>query len=318
MKVMLTLAPDDLDAMRIRVRRFDELGFDALGFGDSPGYHDPYVCIASAATVSSRLRLGPMVTNVVTRAPQVTARALQSLDALSGGRVFAGLGAGDSALAGARRDMASVEVMRAGLEEIRSTWKSVDSAAGGWRLVVAANGPRTLEMAGAVADVVVSGAGIDPDSISRSMAVVREGARHNPGGVEFWAVVRMVVGDDRGKALGELRPLLASGANHVFHSRAERDMLSPDIRAKVVQLRERYDYSRHGRQASNPNADLVDELGLREFLGRRFALAGPPAGIIEGIRSLAAQGVAGLVIPAVGVDVDVLIERFGRDILPHI
>ena len=316
MKVMLTLAPDNFEALARRVRACDQFGFSALGFGDSPGYHDPYVSIALAIQHSRSLRLGPMVTNVVTRAPQVTGRALRSLDELSGGRVFAGIGAGDSALAGAKRTMETVAGMRAGIEAVRSGWRLAERPDERWRFVIAANGPRTLEMAAEVADVVVTGAGIDPLSLARARAIYERGAARNSRKVEMWAVVRMVVADDETAAVKELRPLLASGANHVFHSQAEMDLLPEAVRNRVQRLRERYDYEFHGQRSGNPNAELVDELDLRPYLGSRFAIAGSPARIVDGIRALAGQGVAGVVIPAVGVDTDLLIERLGREVLP--
>src|SRR5687767_1035354 len=118
MKIMLTMAPENFAKLAERVRACDTFGFTALGFGDSPNYHDPFACIAVAARESQSLRLGTMVTNVVTRAPQVIGRALRSLDELSGNRVFAGFGTGDSALAGAKRAKPTVAELRAGIEEV--------------------------------------------------------------------------------------------------------------------------------------------------------------------------------------------------------
>jgi len=55
---------------------------------------DPWVCLAAVACATARLRIGPMVTPLVRRRPQVLARQVVTLDRLSGGRVTLGLGLG--------------------------------------------------------------------------------------------------------------------------------------------------------------------------------------------------------------------------------
>ena len=51
-----------------------------------------------AANATSRVRLGPTVTNAFTRHPAVAASAIAAIDELSGGRAFLGIGSGDSAI----------------------------------------------------------------------------------------------------------------------------------------------------------------------------------------------------------------------------
>jgi probable F420-dependent oxidoreductase len=58
------------------------------------GIYDPLVTLAVAAGATSRVRLGTTVLIVPYRNPVVTAKMVSSLDALSGGRVVLGVGAG--------------------------------------------------------------------------------------------------------------------------------------------------------------------------------------------------------------------------------
>jgi alkanesulfonate monooxygenase SsuD/methylene tetrahydromethanopterin reductase-like flavin-dependent oxidoreductase (luciferase family) len=60
----------------------------------TPSIADPWLCLAAAATVTSTLLLGPMVTPLARRRPQVVARQLVTLDQLSGGRALLGVGLG--------------------------------------------------------------------------------------------------------------------------------------------------------------------------------------------------------------------------------
>ena len=74
-------------------------GFDWLGVADSQSvFRELYVALAQAALHTRRIRLGPLVTNPLTRHLVVTASAISSVDELSGGRAMLGLGSGDSAL----------------------------------------------------------------------------------------------------------------------------------------------------------------------------------------------------------------------------
>ena len=56
---------------------------------------DPYVCLAVMAARTSRITLGPMVTPLIRRRPQVVTRQAVTLDHLSQGRLVMGFGIGD-------------------------------------------------------------------------------------------------------------------------------------------------------------------------------------------------------------------------------
>ena len=56
---------------------------------------DPWVCLAAIALATSTITIGPMVTPLPRRRPQVVARQAVSLDHLCEGRLILGLGRGD-------------------------------------------------------------------------------------------------------------------------------------------------------------------------------------------------------------------------------
>jgi alkanesulfonate monooxygenase len=91
---------DDLLAMALLA---EELGFDAffrsdhfLAFGGDglPGPTDAWVTMAALARETSTIRLGTLVTSATFRLPGPLAIAVAQVDAMSGGRVELGLGAG--------------------------------------------------------------------------------------------------------------------------------------------------------------------------------------------------------------------------------
>ena len=68
-------------------------GFTFVGLFDSPyNFQDIYPYLGIAATQTEKVELGPYVTNPLTRHPSVTASAVATLDVLSEGRAFLGLG----------------------------------------------------------------------------------------------------------------------------------------------------------------------------------------------------------------------------------
>lgn len=56
--------------------------------------HDPFVALATAAAATRRLRVGTGICLIIQRDPIVTAKAVASLDVLSGGRCLFGIGGG--------------------------------------------------------------------------------------------------------------------------------------------------------------------------------------------------------------------------------
>src|SRR3989475_11824531 len=94
------------DTTRSPAVRAEQLGYDSVwvsdhvvvphanvkNFGET--VFDPLVTLAVAAGTTTRVRLGTTVLIVPYRNAVVTAKMIASLDALSGGRVVLGIGAG--------------------------------------------------------------------------------------------------------------------------------------------------------------------------------------------------------------------------------
>ena len=84
-------------------RRAEELGFtggwvyDHLAWRGHTPWDDAYASLAAAAAITSRIRLGTLVTTANFRTPMPTASAIRTIDRISGGRLTLGIGAGGSA-----------------------------------------------------------------------------------------------------------------------------------------------------------------------------------------------------------------------------
>lgn len=84
-------------------QRAEELGFagawvyDHLAWRGHTPWDDAYTSLAAAAAVTSRIRLGTLVTSPNFRTPVPTASAIRTIDRISGGRLTLGIGAGGAA-----------------------------------------------------------------------------------------------------------------------------------------------------------------------------------------------------------------------------
>lgn len=213
-----------LDAFAADVRRAEALGWDAAFQPDSQlRRRDTYVLLAAAARATERIALGPLLANPVNRHPTVTASSIATIDELAPGRTLLGWGVGDTAvrLAGLRPARvteleASTRLMRALLDG-----ESVDVARGRparlphhrpvpiW---IAAGGPRTLRMAGAVADGVFIRVGTHPANIGTALDAIRAGAAaagRDPSTVRLGVVFHTVLVDDPDRAMTMAKSMAA-------------------------------------------------------------------------------------------------------------
>ena len=115
-KFGLQIFPTDYSIQPVEfARAAEERGFESLffpehthiptsrktpypGMGDLPKEywhaHDPFVALAAAAAVTSRIKLATGICLIIERDPIITAKEVASLDMISGGRFIFGIGAG--------------------------------------------------------------------------------------------------------------------------------------------------------------------------------------------------------------------------------
>ena len=184
--VIAHLENPSYEHVRQLARRAEEAGADWLGAPDAFWWRDTWLLLAEAARVTSRIQLGPLVTNPYLRHPFVTVSALASLQGLAGPRVFIGLGAGGSearlAAGISRRDAAERIKQLAELVRRVSSGGPLDPVSGRTlevplypvRVTIGARAPSVLRAAGKVADEVLLWA-VPNSDLERSVAMVREG-----------------------------------------------------------------------------------------------------------------------------------------------
>jgi 5,10-methylenetetrahydromethanopterin reductase len=185
-----------------RAKRAEASGYDGITIVDSQNLSgDCYVGLAAAAAQTTRIRVGTGVTNPFTRHAAVTACAIATVHAASGGRAVLGIGRGDSALAHLGHAPASPDVLAHYLDQLQGYLRgeevpfdeSGDLARldlahqptgsriqwlrpGRYSKVpvdVAATGPKVIAIAARLADRVTFAVGADPTRLRWAIDTAR-------------------------------------------------------------------------------------------------------------------------------------------------
>ena len=189
--------------LRLAVRA-EQLGLDLVSAQDhpyQPAFLDTWTLLSVIVARTSRIRVFPNVANLPLRPPAMLARAVASLDILSGGRAELGLGAGGfwdaiATMDGPRRSPAdAVAALREAIAVIRALWtpgRGVRLTGDYYRLAGARPGPfpvhpigiwlgsykpRMLQLTGEAADGwLPSSPYAPPEQLTRMNEVIDEAA----------------------------------------------------------------------------------------------------------------------------------------------
>src|SRR5262249_1722417 len=140
-------------------RLAEDVGFSMVGVADSQSvFRELYTTMALCAQATQRVRIGPSVTNPITRHPAVAAPGIATTDEIAPGRAFFGIGSGDSAILNLAERPSTLADMRAYVTAVRALQAAREAE---WRgrlvrltwapravpIYLSAEGPRTLELA---------------------------------------------------------------------------------------------------------------------------------------------------------------------------
>lgn len=319
-----------------QARQAEDEGWDGLGIVDSQNLAaDPYVEMVLAAAATSHLQLGTAVTNPLTRHPAVTATAIATVQAESGGRAVLGIGRGDSALAHLGLAPAPVAVFARYLERLQGYLRreevpfdvaadgggDVDSAdalgmAGApttsrlhWiraqqpkvPVDVAATGPKVIALAAQLADRITFAVGADTGRLTWAISVARAAATEaglDPGAQDIGCYVPVLVHPDRATARILISGGVASYARFsVMHGQVSGPA-DPAQRRTLKAVHDAYDMNSHFTHGSPQSAALSDEVI------DAFGIAGPPSYCVERLVELAELGLTRIFMLGGGFGLD--------------
>ncbi len=299
-------------------RAAESAGFELLGLGDNQTlWLDVYISLALAAQATNSIRLGPTVTNAVTRHLAVTAGAVATLDELSSGRAFLGIGPGDSAVynAGAKpARMDDLESAIRAIRDLRPAWANRQVP-----IYVSAEGPKGLAMAGRIADGALVSFGLEREEIREAGLRIADSARsagRRVEDVEIWFAARVTIAPTVDEAMQRARSGMAAVAHHALRFPARASGVPSELVQPLEKLNAAYLTSEHAAAGTTHNSELVEQLGLMPFLARRYGLVGTAAECAVRVEELTRMGVERLLLMFSGAKLVEQVAQWRDEVMP--
>jgi probable F420-dependent oxidoreductase len=309
------------------MKRAEESGF---GYGWTFDSHvlwqETFLLYPQILAATSRLIVGPMVTNPGTRDWSVIASSFATLNDTYGNRTVCGIGRGDSAL----RYIGLPPVSLATLSDAMTVIKGLAEGeevihhdrplripwvrGGALPVWMAGYGPKALRLAGERADGYILQTA-DPDIARWTFGTVRAAAAaagRDPSQITMCVAAPAYVGEDLPHQRDQLRWFGGMVGNHVADlvARYGTDGPVPRTLTDYIAGREGYDYAHHGR-AGNASADFVPDT-----IVDRFCLLGPAPSHVDRLRELAAIGADQFALYLMHDAPDQTLHAYGNQIIP--
>ncbi|MEU0967686.1 TIGR03842 family LLM class F420-dependent oxidoreductase [Streptomyces sp. NPDC005917] len=319
------------------MKRAERNGFShGWTFDSAVLWQEPFVIYSQILANTTKLTVGPMVTNPGTRTWEVTASTFATLNDMFGNRTVCGIGRGDSAMRVAGRKpntlariseaMRVIRALGSGGEAdlgdgtaIRFPWTKPDAQLPVW---MAAYGPKALKMTGEEADGFILQLS-DLYLTEYMVKAVKEAAAaagRDPSEVTICvAAPAYVTEDDSPEALAHARDQCrwfgGMVGNHVADLVAkygEHSAQVPEELTDYIKARQGYDYSHHGR-SGNPDTQFVPD----EIVDR-FCVLGPAEKHIEKLNALRELGVDQFAVYDMHDAQEATIDAYGSKVIPAV
>lgn len=294
-------------------------GYSDVWLPDHYFLRDVYVAQALIAQRTNRIRIGTAAVSPMLRHPTLLASSTATIDELSNGRAVIGIGPGGFEFAGQlgmpmdrplRIVREAIEILSSLLHGEAQVTGSIFTATGarlGWParevpVYVAARGPRMLELAGELADGVITH-GLTPAYIGFVKERISSGAKRSDrdaASCETCVMLDVELDDDSATALERLRPrcTVMVGGSYAAEMIPIYG-LDPD---EVAPVRE---------AVSRGDLDAATALLTPEMV-RTFGVAGPDRDLSEALLRLEASGVSRVILNVGGRSIDEAVARVRR------
>jgi probable F420-dependent oxidoreductase len=279
-------------------RRADAGGFShVFTFDSCVLWQEPFVVYSQILAATSRVTVGTMVTNPLSREPSVTASLFATLNDMFGNRTVCGIGRGDSAMRVLGRTPSSLTTLAHAIEAIRDLAEGREVDYDGTKVRIpwvrdgrlpvwmAAYGPKALKVCGEHADGFILQCA-DPDIARWTVGAVRAAAAaagRDPSALTICVAAPAYVGTDYDHMREQVRWFGGMVGNHVADLVArygDTGDAVPRALTDYIRAREGYDYSHHGK-AGNPSTAFVPD-----DIVDRFCLLGPPERHVDRLAEL--------------------------------
>lgn len=328
----------DISLIADLARTTEESGFDYMTLLNSPAKSlDVHFMMTIAAQNTRRIKIGSGVVVHTIYHPMTIANVTASINELSGGRAFIGLGVGNPASMG--RPSARLQDMREAVTFIRKYMAGEEAEYNGVKMqshwlkrpvpiYISAHGPKSLQLAGEIADGVIFLC-IHPVYVKWQMEQIAKGAERagrDPSTLDTWARCMVYVAPNKEAARREtsaypssyagLWKVLIRDAPEVEDLRRRLEKAEPGIVEELVRDSRKFSDAlnhRFGEQLDAPHTRVVTRR-LIDF----FHFSGKEEDICEAISQLGELGVKTISMTVYTViDKKGMIKEVGSKIIPR-
>ncbi len=306
MEIEVELSPVvSIDELLSLARIVDGTGVNRLGISDVALLRDSYQLQALCASVTTNVSIGSLVTNPYVRHPAIVAAALGTLNEVSHGRAYMGIGVGSGLTrigidqSGPVRRLeefinAVKELLSGGRVNLNGQAYRINGAglqadiASPVPVIIGTRSRQICRLAGRVADGVVVGARELPESaLMRYQDWVREGAEEagrDPGEVDIAPRMTVCISHDGEQAR---RSVVLYAAHYLSLGGLEASRLPAAEFERISSLVAQATAWYFEADVSYPSE--LDDIVGPEIIDR-FAIAGTPTECLPKLRSLGEMG----------------------------
>ena len=315
-------------------------------------FSDVYASLALCAVNTKKIKLGPGVTNPASRIAPVTAGAIASINELAPGRTILGIGTGNTARRTLGMPAARLIDMREHVETCRDLLAGKTTPyqeghrrrmvkflnpKGGWinirkkvPIYVAASGPKTLELAGEIADGIILFGAVSPSLIEFVMNHIRTGAERvgrNPKRIYTLCMTAFHLTNkgeslETSKVRSAVGPFVSSSSNIFAFSCPDPKDLPADVRDDLMAFKNAYRAPEGSIETRHLKlyADYLQgfkkehEPLVTEKMIRATTLTGTKEEVLESVKAMKKAGIKQVAVQPV-TDARTTIDAFARAVI---
>ncbi len=310
------------------IKLAEDAGFHYAWITDHYNNRNVYVTLTVAALQTSKINLGPGITNPYVINPAWTASAIASLHEVSGGRAVLGIGPGDKAtfntlgiewqkpLTAVREAVATIRRLLRG-ELVKSKGQVFKYAGaklsyrpqGEIPIYIGAQGPKMLRLAGEIGDGVLINAS-HPRDFEYAIKMIKEGAEkanRDIKSIDVAAYTCFSISEDYEVAKEKAKQVVAFIVAGSPPQVLERHGISPDV-ADIIR----------GHIAKGPKGFVDAFNAVTDEMVDAFAIYGRPEDVVEKINQLLKVGVTQVVVGSpIGPKKKNAIRLIKEKVFPH-
>jgi 5,10-methylenetetrahydromethanopterin reductase len=297
----------------------EDAGFGNIWITDHYNNRDVWTTLAVLSLLTNKISLGTGVTNPYTRNAAITASSIASINELSGGRAILGIGPGDKAtfdkmgidwdkplsrvretVLAIRAFLAKEQVSQAGFKGAQMSFTTSKIP-----IYIGAQGPKMLELAGAISDGVLINAS-HPDDFKFAVPMIRAGAEkagRKPEDVQVCAYASFSADKDPAKAVNASKIVVAFIVAGSPENVLERHGIGMDEAKAISDAISRFDFK-----------GAMD--GVTPRMTEAFSISGAPADCRARIDELLSTGVTQIVVGSpIGPNKESAIKLIGKQVI---